>query len=86
MDENTFVMTDADGNEVVCHILFTTNLEGFEGNYVVFQMEDSEEVTAAKYVEISDGEGELVDIETDEEWEKIEEVLNSYFDDLEGEE
>lgn len=83
-NENTLVYIDEDGNEVLCEILFTFDSKEFGKSYVLFYpvgTEDDEEieVLAASYVPGDEGSvGELFDIETDEEWDMIEEVLDTY--------
>lgn len=75
-----------DNVEMECHVLFTTHLEEFNKDYVVFVMPD-EEISAAVYEKADDkAEGVLSDIETDEEWKQLGEMLDSYFDALEGDE
>lgn len=83
--ENQLTFIDEQGNEVLCEILFTFNSEEFNKNYVLFYPVGSEaedgsiEVMAASYVEAEDGTcGELQDVTTDEEWELIEEMLESF--------
>lgn len=84
MDENVLVFTDENGKEIECRILFTCTLEGFEDNqYVVFQIGDTEEISAARYVEEEGGEGQLFDVESEEEWKLLDDYLASYYDDLE---
>lgn len=85
-NENRLTYVDEDGNEVLCEILFTFDSEDFNKSYVLFYpvgSEDEEEgisVMAASYIPTEDGIGELNEIETDEEWEMIEEVLQSFDD------
>lgn len=88
--EKQLTFIDENGNEVLCEILFTFNSEEFGKNYVIFyptgsdsDEEEQVEVMAAAYVEGEDGQGELQAIETDEEWEMIENVLKE-FDENEG--
>ena len=46
---------------------------------IEFIAEDEEiEIMAAAYAPTDNGDGELIPIETDEEWELIEEVLQSF--------
>ena len=76
----TFI--DEDGNEVLCEILFTFESKEFNKNYVLFYPvggdDDEIEVMAAAYIPLEDGEGELLPIETEEEWQMIEEVLDQF--------
>ena len=82
--ENVLVF-EKDGKEVECQILFTCNLDGYEGNnYVVFQIGDTEDISAARYTEEGEGIGELLDIETDEEWDLLDDAIESFFNDLEA--
>ncbi len=85
LEENQMIVTNAEGEESVCEILFTHEHDG--KNYVVFEFLDSHEVSAALYVvgETED-EGSFSDIETDEEWDMLDKVLQAYFDNLEAEE
>ncbi len=80
--EKHLTFIDEDGNEVLCEILFTFESKEFNKNYVLFYPvgsdDDEIEVMAAAYVPTEDGEGELLPIETDEEWQMIEEVLDQF--------
>lgn len=86
-NQNQLVFIDENGNEVLCNILFTFESEEFGKNYVLFtpvtgEEEEEIEVAAASYVPSEDGTvGELFAVETDEEWEMIEEVLASFDED-----
>ena len=71
---------DEEGNEVLHEVLFTFDSEDPAG------IPEGEEVElqAFSYVEAEDGtEGDLLPIETDEEWDMIEEVLNTFLDEEE---
>lgn len=91
--QNQLVLVDDDGNEVLCNILFTFDSDEFGKSYVLFSPVSSEEnedgeveVAAAAYVPQEDGTvGELIPIETDEEWELVESVL-AQFDEEEDDE
>ena len=86
LSENVLVF-EKDGKEVECQILFTCNLEGYgDNNYVVFQIGDTEDISAARYTEEGDGIGQLLDIETDEEWDLLDDAIESFFNDLEADE
>ena len=81
--ENVLVF-EKDGKEIECQILFTCNLEGYEGNnYVVFKIGDTDDISAARYTEEGDGIGELLDVETDKEWDLLDDAIESFFNDLE---
>ena len=85
LQDNQMIVTDQDGNESVCEILFTHEHEG--KNYVVFEFVDTHEVSAAIYTPgATDDEGTFSDIETDAEWDMLDQVLQAYYDELEAEE
>lgn len=69
------------GEEVMAEILFTHYSEQTEKNYVVFQFSDRDEVSAAVFVESENGEGYFEDVQTDEEWEMLDELLANYLGD-----
>lgn len=76
-----FTELDEDGNEVVYTILTRIEPDDSDSTYIVFY-EDTEEddiqIEAAEVIENEDGSGEqLYEIETEEEWEMIEEVVNT---------
>ncbi len=84
LEENQMIVTNAEGEESVCEILFTHEHQG--KNYVVFEFLESHEVSAAVYVAgDTEEEGTFFDIETDEEWDMLDKVLQSYFDNLDEE-
>ena len=89
--DQQLTIIDEEGNEVLCQILFTFESEEFKKNYVLFypldDSDDEENVTvmAASYVEGENGIGELQEIETDEEWEMVNEVLAAFQEDEEAE-
>ena len=84
LKENVLVF-EKDGKEIECQILFTCNLEGYEGNnYVVFQIGDTDDISAARYTEEGDGIGQLMDVETDEEWDLLDDAIESFYNDLES--
>ncbi|MDX9807208.1 MAG: DUF1292 domain-containing protein [Acholeplasma sp.] len=80
MDDNKLTIV-YDGEEVMADILFTHYSEQTEKNYVVFQFSDRDEVSAAVFVETENGEGYFEDVQTDEEWEMLDELLQNYLGD-----
>lgn len=81
--EKQLTFIDEEGNEILCEILFTFESEEFNKSYVLFYpVADAEgediEVMAAAYSPTENGEGELLPIETDEEWDLIEDVLAQF--------
>ena len=89
--EKNITVVDENGNEQLCEILFTFDSEKFNKSYVLYypisDNEDEEiEIHASSFVPSENNEdGELSPIETDEEWDMIEEMLNTFLDE-EGEE
>ncbi|MDL2292989.1 DUF1292 domain-containing protein [Acholeplasma sp. OttesenSCG-928-E16] len=81
--DDQMVVVLEDGTELVCDIIFTH--EANDKNYVVFAFPDNDEISAAVYVPGEDGtDGEFLDIETDEEWNMLDELLDAYFDELDA--
>lgn len=84
MEENYLTVVDDDGNEILCEILFTFDSDEFEKSYVFYvpvEVTDDEdiEVLCSSYHPEEDGSiGTLSPIESDEEWDMIEEVFNTY--------
>ncbi len=87
--KGTITIIDEAGKEQECEILFTFDSETFRKSYVVYYLKseaDSEDLevmaSAFNQNESADG-GNLIPIETDEEWEMIEEVLEAFSDENE---
>ncbi|MBO9130451.1 DUF1292 domain-containing protein [Bacillus sp. 165] len=88
MDENQFSIVDESGNEILCDIVLTFESEQFGPKaYVVFSPvgevdEDGEPVYDAMIFEESDDVegGKLLPIESEEEWEMVQEVFNTFQD------
>ena len=78
--DNTMTIKKGD-KEVKCTIIFTYYSEKFKKNYVVFQPEDEDVISAMSYVENDDNSGTLSAIETEEEWQMLEELVNDYYED-----
>jgi uncharacterized protein YrzB (UPF0473 family) len=92
--QENITVVDENGNEQLCNILFTFESEEFKKSYVLYypvgadEDEDEEiEIHASSFTPNEDGnDGELLPIETDEEWEVIEEMLNTFLEEEEDEE
>ncbi len=86
-NENKLIYVDDEGSEVLCEILFTFDSEEFKKSYVLFypvgqENEEEVEILAASYAPMDDGTvGELFDIETDEEWDLIQDTLDAFNED-----
>lgn len=78
-NDNEMVVTDSEGKEHLMHILFTYDNEERGCSYVFFyEVGDNEEnVIAMRYT----ADGELEEIDDDEEYDEVEEVFNAWQDD-----
>ena len=91
-NENKIIIVDEQGRERVCEILFTYQHPETEKNYVVLypvdELDSDEEemdLFAYSYIENENGDGELFTLETDEEYDMINEVIDQFYEDqLEG--
>ncbi|MFC4320883.1 DUF1292 domain-containing protein [Litchfieldia salsa] len=89
--EKQITVIDEQGNEQLCEVLFTFESEEFKKSYVLYypvgaENDDEEdiEIHASSFNSNENGEdGELQPIETDEEWDMIEEMLNTFLDEEE---
>lgn len=83
-EQNYISVYDEEGNESLYEILFTFHSDDYEKDYVLLYPagtfeDDDIELMAFSYIENEAGEqGELQPLETDEEWDMIEEVLNTF--------
>ena len=79
MNEDAKLILEMDGGDVEAEVLFTCNLEETGKNYVVFVAPNPQtgkkEISACVYNEADDFNGSLSPVETDEEWN----VLDEYF-------
>ena len=87
-NENKIIIVDELGRERVCEILFTYQHPETEKNYVVLYPideldsdEDEMDLFAYSFIENEDGDGELFALETDEEYEMINEVIDQVYED-----
>ncbi|KKK33111.1 hypothetical protein WQ57_24540 [Mesobacillus campisalis] len=91
--ENNITVVDENGNEQLCEVLFTFDSEEFGKSYVLYypigaeEDEDEEiEIHASAFTPTEDNQdGELMPIETDEEWDMIEEMLETFLAEQEEE-
>lgn len=84
MEDRTLTITTDSGEEILCEILFTTHLAEFNKDYVVFVEKGTNNASAAIYKPTGDGEGQLEQITTEEEWAALEELLDKYVTENEG--
>ncbi|PPA71497.1 DUF1292 domain-containing protein [Jeotgalibacillus proteolyticus] len=89
--EKHITVVDEQGNEVLCEVLFTFDSDEFKKSYVLYfpvgEAEEEEiEIHASSFEQNEENEeGELKPIETEEEWDMIEEMLNTFLDEEEEE-
>lgn len=85
-NNDQITIVDENGQEQHFEILFTFESEDFNKSYVLLYPkgtlgDDEVELQAFAYVEDENGEeGILQAIETDEEWDMVEEVLNTFIE------
>lgn len=92
--QHQITVVDENGNEQLCEILHTFESEEFGKSYVLYSLVGAEEdadgaveIFASSFVPAENGEdGELTPIETEAEWDLVEEVLNQIEDELGDEE
>ncbi|PAQ16501.1 hypothetical protein CD798_01035 [Bacillaceae bacterium SAOS 7] len=90
-DEKQITIIDENGNEQLCEVLFTFDSDEFEKSYVLYfpvgaEEDENEEIEihASSFIPAEEGQdGELMPIESDEEWDLIEEMLNTFLDEEE---
>ncbi|WP_313891764.1 DUF1292 domain-containing protein [Psychrobacillus sp.] len=86
--QENITVVDENGTEQLCNVLFTFESDEFGKSYVLYypigadEDENEEiEIHASSFSPNADGvDGELLPIESDEEWEMIEEMLNTFLD------
>lgn len=76
-NENQMIIIDANQKEHLVEILFEYENEERNTKYVLFyELDNEDEVMAMKYTD----EGELIEIEDDEEFSEVLEVFNAFQD------
>ncbi|WP_170007761.1 DUF1292 domain-containing protein [Bacillus fonticola] len=84
--ENQIVVVDDDGNEQLCEILFTFESEDFGKSYVLYYPAGSEDengqvdIHASSFLPGEEEGGELQPIESEEEWDMIEQMLATFLE------
>jgi len=87
--DNQLTFIDEEGNEILCNILFTFHNDDFKKDYVLFYpvgQEESEEqidVMAASFI-AEEENGSLSPVETEEEWDMIEDMLEQFEENMES--
>ncbi len=80
MEERTFTVIDEEGKEIEFEVVLTFKNPETLKSYVIYKLpgDENEEVFAAIYDEKSTLGGNLTPIETDAEWDTLDEVLNAF--------
>ena len=79
MNDKIMYITNEAGETVEYEVILTYEHPETKINYVIYKLpEEQEEVLAARFVEEGEGEGSLSPIETEEEYEMIEEILDAF--------
>ena len=80
MEKETMVVVNDQGEEVLYEIVLTFENQEFQKNYVIYKLpgEENDEVFASSYNPDKTDGGELAPIESDLEWDMIEEVLRTF--------
>ncbi|NME04252.1 DUF1292 domain-containing protein [Psychrobacillus sp. BL-248-WT-3] len=92
--QENITIVDDNGNEQLCNVLFTFESDEFGKSYVLYypigaEEDENEEIEihASSFTPNENGEdGDLHPIETDAEWDMIEEMLNTSLDETEEDE
>ena len=90
---NQITIVDENGNEQLCEVLHIVESEEFGKSYVLYSLVGAEEdedgaveIFASSFTPAENGEdGELQPIETEAEWDYIENVLNALEDEIDEE-
>lgn len=78
MKDNQIIVTNEKGEEYRLEILFTYENEVRKTKYVLFfDPQNEEDILVARY----DEQGHLEDVDDDEEFDEVEEVLNAFLED-----
>ena len=83
LTDRQLMVTDEEGNKILFEILFTYEHPERNKKYVfVYEKDNPDEVMAFEYTDA----GELLEIESDEEYEEVEEVFNAFNEEEDEEE
>ncbi len=88
LEKNTMKVKDANGNEVVCDILFTFDNEETKKSYIVYTDNTKDkngkvQVYASIY-NPNEKNMKLEEIKTDKEWQYIETILETLQEEIKG--
>lgn len=87
MEEKLFTVINEEGKEIEYEVVLTFKNPDNAKSYVIYKLpgDENDEVFASRFDEKNKAGGNLEPIETDEEWEMLDEVLNSFLDEEESE-
>ena len=82
MEDKKFTVVDEEGKELEYEVVLTFKNPETEKSYVIYKLpgEENEEVFAATYDENDKTGGNLQPVETDKEWDMLDDVLNAFLD------
>jgi len=85
MEEKTFTVVDENGESKEFEVVLTFKSEDFEKSYVIYKLpnDESDEVFAAIFDEDAKDGGNLIQVDSEEEGNMLEEVLESFLDEEE---
>ncbi len=91
MEEEMLTLYDEQGNEVLYRKMLEFHHPGFDKEYVILAEEgnfsnEDEEIELIPMINVPDEDGEggkFMPVETDEEWDMIEEIVNTRMDEPE---
>ena len=90
IEQETFVAVDESGNEVEYEVIFAFDCEETGKSYIVYtDNTEDEDGSLALYASCYDPTGEdmqLLPVETDEEWEMLESVLEEIMENVKDDE
>ena len=86
MLDNRLIIVGDDGKEIEMEILLTFDGEKLEKKYVVYFDPNAAEEDQCLFASAYDDNNNLFPVETDEEWEYIQEVIDCYYAELAEEE
>lgn len=80
MDQNRIIkVVDENGKETEMFVLFVTKLDEFNKNYIFYT--DPKDESGQVFVSSFDDKNHMMPVESNEEWEALEEVFNQFIED-----
>ncbi|MCR5112761.1 MAG: DUF1292 domain-containing protein [Acholeplasmatales bacterium] len=82
MQDRTITLTDDSGKTITAQILFTYHSDDLNKNYVVFLDTNTNQASAAEYFDDGNGSGHLGDIQSEDEWEMLNDLFEEYMENM----